>query len=406
MRRKSIVMLLATLVVLGALIAVLILRQSPEEESYRWDIPAEGGSITAAFTDNGSHGFILTLEGSGAIKDFASDKDAPWYSKSGRVTQIVLPEGITAIGDNAFTQCHYVKTVVLPQSVKTIGKNAFSEKTKVCVYAETSTEDALRLYLHSAGKPEQPGNYWHFMDNEAVIWETTKVLFIGNSFIYTYDIDQLFAKLAAAAGYDVQVERITIGSHNLSKFADPSDKGGAMVEAALRASRDYDIIVLQEQSTRPITNPDLFEDGVMKLCSRIRQTQDDCQIYLYATWGYPKQAEIRKQSIPEMEAQLRSAYTIAANKAGVRLSPVGEAFTEVYTKHGDINLYSPDQLHPSYAGAYLSACVHAAKLLGIDPRGSAFDGYPVPQDRDGTTPEFSRETAEILQNAAYSIVFK
>lgn len=396
MRKRGIVILLIVLAVLGAACAVL-LRQEPAEEEYVWRIPADGGSITARFTDNGSHGFILTLEGSGAMADFASAKDAPWYGKSGRVTQIVIPEGVTAIGSNAFSQCHYVKTVVVPQSVAAIGRDAFSEKTQVCVYNETAAEDDLRLYQYSAGKPEQPGDYWRFLDGEAVIWETTKVLFIGNSFTYTCDIDQLFAKLAEAAGHDVLVERITIGAHNLSRFANLSDEGGAMVEAALSGNRDYDIIVLQEQSTRPITNPDLFEEGVTKLCSRIRETQEECQIYLYATWGYPKEAAVKGQTIPEMEASIRAAYTSVANKLGARVSPVGEAFSKVYSENGSINLYSADQLHPSYAGAYLAACVHAAKLLGIDPRGSAFGG---------DAKEISPETALILQNAAYSIVFK
>lgn len=397
MRGRRILMLLAVLTVLGAVLAVLLLPQSQEEGAYRWSVPAEGGSITAAFSDNGRHGYILTLEGSGAICDFASDKDAPWYSKSGRVTSIVIPEGVTAIGDNAFAQCHYVSTVILPQSVTRIGSNAFSEKTQVCVYGEPLLEDDLRLYLYAEAKPEQPGDYWRFMEGEAVIWETTKVLFIGNSFTYYHDMDQLFASLVKAAGYDAQVERITIGAHNLSRFADPSDEGGVMVEAALTAHGDYDIIVLQEQSTRPITNPDLFEDGVTRLCGRIRETQKNCQIYLYATWGYPKQAAVRGQTIPEMEAQLRAAYTSVANKLGVRVSPVGEAFSKVYSENRSINLYAEDQLHPSYAGSYLAACVHAAKLLGIDPRGSAFSG---------DVQNLSPETALILQQAAYSTVFK
>ena len=391
--RKKWIWLLAALA-LGALLVALLLPKRPEKETNTWDIPAEGGSITAAFEDNGRHGFILTFTGSGAMKDFASDKDTPWYGRSGRVTSIVIPEGVTAIGDNAFAQCHYAGKIVLPASVTSIGSNAFSDRTQVCVYGETATADDLRLYRYSAEKPQQPGDYWHFVEGETMIWEKTKVLFIGNSFTYYNDMDQLFAGLAEAAGYDVQVERITIGGHNLSQFALPSDEGGKQVEAALTACGDYDIIALQEQSTRPLTNTSLFEDGVVKMCSRIRETQKDCRIFLYATWGYPEQAEKRKQTVPEMEAQLRAAYLSTAGKAGAQVSPVGEAFSGVYTEHGSIGLYAEDQRHPSYEGSYLAACVHAARLLGIDPRGSAFTG------------DLSPETALILQQAAYSTVFK
>lgn len=396
MRKKWIWLLLAALA-LGAVLMALLLPGQPEEEAYSWSIPAEGGSITAAFQDNGRHGFVLTFTGSGAMKDFASDKDAPWYAKSGRVTSIVIPEGITAIGNNAFAQCHYVKTVVLPGSVARIGSNAFAPKTQVCVYGDTAADPGLRLYRYAAEKPARPGDFWRFMDGEAVVWEALKVLFIGNSFTYYNDMDQDFAGIAEAAGYAVEVTRITIGGHNLSQFANPSDEGGARVEAALLACDDYDVIILQEQSTRPLTNPSLFEDGLMRLCGRIRETQKDCRIVLYATWGYPEQAAARKQTVPEMEAQLRAACVSAAAKAGVEVSPVGEAFTAVYGAHGDIGLYAEDQRHPSYAGSYLAACVHAAKVLGIDPRGSAYGGDPQ---------LISPETARILQETAYSIVFK
>ena len=95
-----------------------------------WDVPAEDGQIKAAFTDDGDHSYVLTLEGSGKIKDFADPKEAPWYSRSGRVTKIVLPEGITAIGNNAFAACGYVKAVILPESTERIGSHAFPAGTR------------------------------------------------------------------------------------------------------------------------------------------------------------------------------------------------------------------------------------------------------------------------------------
>ena len=368
-----------------------------------------GGGLTARFSGDDNHGYVLTVEGSGALDGFASPKDAPWYSKSGRVSKIVLSEGITSVGGGAFAACGHVDAVVLPRSVTSLGEEAFAAGTKICAYGQVAAPEAVRIYQYSEDWPEQGGYYWHQEDGGAAIWETTKILFIGNSFTYTFDIDQLFAKLARGAGKSVVVERITIGAHNLSQFADPQDKGGAQVEAALAASRDYDIIVLQEQSTRPVTNYDLFLEGARSLQKKIEQTQDHCQIYLYATWGFP--AETNGRTIPEMEAVLRAAYADAAKELGVQVSNVGAAFTAVYQEYPEIGLYSGDQRHPSYAGSYLSACVHAATLLGIDPRESGFDGYPLPADPHpgealyANDLTFDAKTAEILRDMAYSTVF-
>ena len=149
-----------------------------------------------------------------------------------------------------------------------------------------------------------------------------------------------------------------------------------------------------------------------KLQKRINETQDHCQIYLYSTWGYPRRAEEDKTTVPEMEMVLRTAYADTAKLLGVKTSPVGAAFTSVYNEHPEINLYSGDQVHPSYAGAYLSACVHVGQLLGIDPRTTTFDGYPLPENpRAAEDPTFASDTdfspqiGEVLREAAYTTVF-
>ena len=375
-----------------------------------WDVPAQNGQIKARFEEDGNHGFVLVLEGSGKMTDFSAAKEAPWYAKSGRVTKIVLPEGITGIGANAFAACGYVKTVIIPKSTQSLGENAFSKNTRLCAYTDLKAEDGSRVWLYSEAKPEHGGYFWHKEAEQAVLWDVTKVLFIGNSFTFTFDIDQLFGKIAAGAGASVLTERITIASHNISQFADPADEGGALVEEALTSNRDYDIIVLQEQSIRPMTNPDLFQEGMRKLKKRIDETQDHCKVYLYATWGYPRQAGTIGMTIPEMERQLRTAYADTAALLGVKVSPVGETFTKVYQEHPEIHLYADDQMHPSYAGAYLSASVHVGALLGIDPRTTTFDGYPLPRNSGTEGPAvndaaFSPEIGEILREAAYTIVF-
>ena len=54
--------------------------------------------------------------------------------------------------------------------------------------------------------------------------------------------------------------------------------------------------------------------------------------------------------------------------------------------------YYTDAKHPSYAGAFLSACVHAATVLGINPCDSAFAG------------ELDEQTASVLKQIALSAV--
>lgn len=71
---------------------------------------------------------VLTLIGVGRMKD-----EAPWRDYRSSITELVVPDGITYIGKNAFSNTKIVK-LELPDSVREIGESAFywpSELTTV-----------------------------------------------------------------------------------------------------------------------------------------------------------------------------------------------------------------------------------------------------------------------------------
>lgn len=220
-----------------------------------------------------------------------------------------------------------------------------------------------------------------------------KVLFVGNSFTYYSDVPALFSEIAASAGVRTRVESVTKGSWNLTKFADENDEYGSVVDEKLNAYSDYSAVVLQEQSTRTLDNYPAFFKAARALKGKIEGTQQDCEIYLYSTWGYAEEAQKRGMTIPQMEGKIREAYIKAADGLGVTVSPAGKAFSAVFEAYPDINLYYTDGKHPSYAGAYLAACVHVATVLRVDPRGALFNG------------ELDKETADILKEEAYKAVY-
>ena len=72
-------------------------------------------------------GGTLTISGTGYMYNFSNW--SPWYASRETITQVVLPEGVTSIGQNAFNSCTALSGVNLPEGVVSIGQNAFSNCT-------------------------------------------------------------------------------------------------------------------------------------------------------------------------------------------------------------------------------------------------------------------------------------
>ena len=73
------------------------------------------------------NGTVLTIGGHGGMGNFLFDSP-PWGKE---ITKVIVEEGVTSIGWNAFCYCQELNTVILSDSVTSIGENAFSGCSKL-----------------------------------------------------------------------------------------------------------------------------------------------------------------------------------------------------------------------------------------------------------------------------------
>lgn len=85
------------------------------------DFQIENG-VLVKYTGTG--GDVTVPEGVTSIGDFA-------FSECESVVSVVLPEGLTSIGSYAFLGCDNLKRIIIPQSVTVIGSGAFSSCTSL-----------------------------------------------------------------------------------------------------------------------------------------------------------------------------------------------------------------------------------------------------------------------------------
>lgn len=224
----------------------------------------------------------------------------------------------------------------------------------------------------------------------------TDVLFIGNSFTYVSDMpERFFMPISRSAGYNVYATRITNGGHYLYEHGNINDEFGAQVYDALK-NNTYDFVVIQEQSSNAIKNPESFYTAVRRLVNLVRE--NGATPILYSTWGH-REGSSTLEGMPGWDTEsmtygLAAAYNAISEELGVRRSEVGLAFWDVHSKHAStIDLYISDNYHQSALGAYLSGMTHFANIIGGNPLNCTYDE------------DFDEATTAILKQAAYDATY-
>ena len=227
--------------------------------------------------------------------------------------------------------------------------------------------------------------------------DSPAVLFIGNSFTSVNDLPRTLARLTRSLGGRV--------------FADSYAPGGQTFEGHSKdpellkkiQSRDWDFVVLQEQSQRPAFGQAQVEaqtiTPALRLAGLIRAAHPAAKVVFYETWGRKDGDQPNCKELPDictyegMQNRLDESYRLMALRSSGLLAPVGEAWARVRASSPSLELYSGDGIHPSTRGTYLAACVFCATLLQRGVTGAAALGL-------------DRREALLLQKAAEAAVFR
>ena len=93
-----------------------------EEVDSKIDLGACGENLNCVF-DNATNTLYIT--GTGKMTNYSSFTSVPWYDYLETITSVVIGDGVTSIGNNAFRGCTGLTSVTIPNSVTTIGNWTF-----------------------------------------------------------------------------------------------------------------------------------------------------------------------------------------------------------------------------------------------------------------------------------------
>ncbi len=85
-----------------------------------WYVP--GGNCGYDFDSSTG---VLTITGTGAMADYTISSTVPWDEYQPLIKEVIIPDGITSIGDYTFSDCTGLTEITIPDSVTSIGRRAF-----------------------------------------------------------------------------------------------------------------------------------------------------------------------------------------------------------------------------------------------------------------------------------------
>lgn len=185
--------------------------------------------------------------------------------------------------------------------------------------------------------------------------DTLKVLFVGNSYTFTYNMPQLVQSLSTFTTKKISVTVSAVGGTTLENHW-KGEKG--LKTKDIIKNNKFDVVVIQEHSMGTIDKKDDFLNYSKKLIDLVKET--GAKPILYTTWA--------RYKVPQYQETITKTYNEAGQLNGVDVLNVGEYWKKARMLRPDLQLFVEDGSHPSHMGAFLTANIFVQKLTGETPK--------------------------------------
>ncbi len=172
--------------------------------------------------------------------------------------------------------------------------------------------------------------------------DTLRVLFVGNSFSYFYNLPQVVNAMSAySKKVHIETRTSLVGGSRISDHLN-QEKGTQTID--ILNNQRFDYVVINHHSLATIDEADSFFELSKQMVELVRSK--NAIPVLMMTWAY--------HSNPLMLATIATAYIEVGKQLGVDVVPCGNLFAEVRKWRPDLTMFDDDDKHPSKHGTYLN----------------------------------------------------
>lgn len=206
--------------------------------------------------------------------------------------------------------------------------------------------------------------------------DTTRVLFIGNSYTGVNNLPSLFQQCANSTNISTYVLSSNPGGYAFSQHLNNAISIGYIQQG------HWDFVVLQEQSQMPSFPLSQVQTDCFPYAARLNDSivkYSPCgETVFYQTWGRQNGDASNCPNWPPvctyegMDSLLRLRYQMMADDNQAIVSPVGACWRYIRNHYPDLVLYNADQSHPSLLGSYVAALSFYSTLFRTNPDAVSF----------------------------------
>ena len=235
--------------------------------------------------------------------------------------------------------------------------------------------------------------FFFFYMPTILLSQSLDVLFIGNSYTYANNMPQMVSDIALSFGDTLNFVSSTTGGATFNVHSTNTNTLNKI------SQKPWDYIVLQAQSQEPSFSPTQVANDVFPyaqiLIDSIESNSNCTEPIFFMTWGRKYGDQQNCQFYPPictylgMQQRLRESYLHMTFNHNATCSPVGICWKESIAQDSTLNLFSPDNSHPSIYGSYLAACAFYSTIFKKPSLGSDY----IPNGIDTSTAIFLQTIA-------------
>lgn len=227
--------------------------------------------------------------------------------------------------------------------------------------------------------------FFSFLIYGATAQDTTRILFIGNSFTFFNNMPDMVKAFGDSAGRPIITGMHAPGGVSVGDIAQ-----GTMAHMnnpalfSLIRSRKWDFAVIQDNQGRFVRDSAVFPatslvmQGHLNIMDSVKANNSCVKIILFAGWAWKAGMPPFGNTGIETIQRILVNYRVLNDTMKETIAPIGEAWIKAVNYLPSVNLWDPDDAHPGYPGSYLTAAVIFSTIFNLPSAGVDYNGTLLP----------------------------